>query len=147
VTAPESAVPLDPELPELLVDPEPPLAPEPPELPLDTEASLDPKLPELPLLPDPPLEEPPSLPLEPELLLDPVCPELPLESALLPDPEVDPLLASDALASQEKLELSPLEPQLQNVAVAAATAKAVRARSKNPSFPSSKALAPGSCIG
>ena len=147
MTAPESAVPLDPELLELplelelLLELEPPLDPEPLELPLEPEAPLDPELPEPPLEPDRPLEEPPRAALAPELLLDPVRPELPLEPELLADPEVDPLLASDALASGQELELSPLELHAQKVAVAAATAKAGRARITNSFTSSSGAFA------
>jgi hypothetical protein len=104
VVGPESAPPLDPELPELLelvllVDPELPLEPEPLELPLEAEASLDPELPELPLEPGLPLEEPPELPPEPEPLLEPERPEPPLEPELLVDPEVESLLASSPPAS------------------------------------------------
>jgi hypothetical protein len=118
VPAPESAIPLDPELPEL---------------PLEPELPLDPELPELPL--DPELVE---VPLEPELLLNPESLELPLEPELPPEPEGDPLLpGSDMLASGEKPVLSPVEPQAQTVTVADATAKRLRARMVDPSFPSS----------
>jgi hypothetical protein len=114
VPAPESTVPLDPELPELPPEPAPLLDPELPEVPLEPEPPLDPELPEVPLEPEPPL--------------DPEAPELPLEPELPRDPEADPLLASCVLASGDEPELSLLEPQAQNVAVAAVTAKRVRAR-------------------
>jgi hypothetical protein len=145
VRAPESAVALDPELPELEL--EPPLDPEPPELPLEPEEPLDPELPELRLELEPLLEEPPRAALTPELLLDPERPELPLESELLTDPEVDPLLASNALASGGELELSPLGLHAQKVAVAAATERAGRARIAGSVLSSSNAFADFGWIG
>jgi hypothetical protein len=94
--------------------------------PDELELPLGPGLPELPLEPEPPLD--PNAPVDPELPL--LEPELALEPVVEPDapldPEADPLLA-DALASGEDLEVSPPEPQAQNVVVAAATAKKVRA--------------------
>jgi hypothetical protein len=110
----ELELPLEPEVPGL------PLEPEVPGLPLEPEP-LDPGAlvaPELPLL-------------EPELALDPA-----LEPDAPPDPEADPLL-DDPLASGEKLEWSPPEPQAQNVTVAAAMAKRVRVAMRDPSLPSS----------
>jgi hypothetical protein len=105
--------------------PEPPLEPEVPGLP------LGPELPGLPLEPeplDPGASAAPELPvLEPELALDPA-----LEPDAPADPEADPLL-DDPLASGEELEWSPPEPHAQNVTVAAAMAKRVRAPMRNPS--------------
>jgi hypothetical protein len=115
----ELELPLEPEVPE------PPLEPEVPGLP------LGPELPGLPLEPeplDPGASAAPELPvLEPELALDPA-----LEPDAPADPEADPLL-DDPLALGEELEWSPPEPHAQNVTVAAAMAKRVRAPMRNPS--------------
>ncbi len=120
---PESALALDPELPEPPSDPlEVPLEPAPPSKPeLAPEAEL-PLDPELPLEEAPPPE--PEPPVEPEPPPEPVLPMPPLEPVLPPVPEADPVLAPELPASGESLdESSPLEPQAQKVAVAAAKHK------------------------
>jgi hypothetical protein len=128
LVVPESGIPLDPELPEPPLEPELPLDPELLEPPLEPELPLDPELLEPPLEPLP--LDPDPVPLEPPLEVEPLEPVLPSV------PEADPLLACDAPPSGEEfVELSLLEPQPQRVAVAAATAKKVRARMRPSFFP------------
>jgi hypothetical protein len=129
---PESGVPLDPELPELL--PELALPELLPEL-----AALPELLPELAALP----ELLPELAL-PELLPELALPEVPPEPSLLLDPVLPPALESDSscppLASGTEFDGPTLEePQEQKVAIAVGTAKSQRARIGARSLPSSKA--------
>jgi hypothetical protein len=118
--------------------PQPPDAPSV-EAPEELELPLEAELPELALE-----AELPELALEPELpelLLEPELPEPPLDPDAPVDPELpllDPPLAGPP-ASGEELDL-PLEPQPQNVAVAAATAKRARAPMRDLSLPSWRPL-------
>jgi|SRR5882672_4342942 len=117
VKVPESPAPLEPELPELPLEPE--LLPEPP---LEPELLLDVEPPPEPELLDPPLPELPWPPLDPELAAPPLDPELPPELDELPGPA-----PPSPPAPEEGLDVS-VEPHAQKIAVAERAARGPKTR-------------------